>query len=139
MYTKSILCVESGNNATRTLTKWFYQRFPVGVFHTSSLEDARRHISSRPFDLIVLDYCYEDGTGVEFLRELRARKINVPVVFFSVLTRDVDRQMAIAAGCSAYLSKPEDEAKLGPLLCEKLGLNAMPPPIQPKLRYAGIY
>lgn len=68
------------------------------------LELARRE----RFDLYMLDDDYIDGTAVELCKQLRVLTPETPILFFSTAALERDRQQGLAAGASAYLTKPDD-------------------------------
>lgn len=62
-------------------------------------------ISSQPFDVTLVDYRIDTGTGLEFIRMMRARNIDCPAILLTgVRSREVD-VAAQQAGASDYLIK----------------------------------
>jgi DNA-binding response OmpR family regulator len=59
-------------------------------------------------DVIVLDRALPDGDGFESLRSLRVTfaRACVPVVAFTVSTEPAAREVAMSAGCTAFVRKP---------------------------------
>ncbi|HZA15177.1 MAG TPA: response regulator, partial [Myxococcaceae bacterium] len=80
------------------------------VTPVSSLEDARRALSSRRFGLAILDVILPDGDGVQLLEEIRAGGTNadVPVMFLSSEAEVKDRVRGLARGANDYVGKPYD-------------------------------
>jgi len=70
--------------------------------------EAFKLLTSQQFDLCILEYALPDMTGVQFCTLMRQTGCRVPMMFFSAMNREVDRQKAEMAGATAYLSKPED-------------------------------
>jgi DNA-binding response OmpR family regulator len=60
------------------------------------------------FDLYMLDDDYIDGTSLELCKQLRKLTPETPILFFSSRAFQRDREMGMAAGASAYLTKPGD-------------------------------
>lgn len=69
--------------------------------------EARDLIRTQDFDLFLLDYCLPDITGVDLCQTIRELDADVPIVIYSALDRDIDREKAMAAGASKYLIKPD--------------------------------
>ncbi|HXG66464.1 MAG TPA: response regulator [Blastocatellia bacterium] len=61
------------------------------------------------FDLYLLDRRFPDGDGIELCRQIRFFDADTPIVFFSALAYESDRQRGLRAGAQAYLIKPFDE------------------------------
>ena len=62
---------------TRVFTRWGWE--PV---EAASVDEAAA-LLTRPFDLIVLDLTLPGASGVELLREVRARGLSVPVALMT--------------------------------------------------------
>ena len=63
------------------------------------------------FDLCVLEYALVDVTGPQLCSLVRRMGWSVPMIVFTALDREVDRQNALSAGADDYLCKPEDLSK----------------------------
>jgi two-component system OmpR family response regulator len=61
---------------------------------------------SEHFDLFILDNKFDEGSGVELCRTLRANRPDTPVIFYSGAASDSDREAALSAGACAYVAKP---------------------------------
>ena len=76
---------------------------------------AAREAVTEPFDAILLDWRLPDGSGVEWLRSLRAREglnRHVPVLVLTARDRLDDRVEGLDAGADDYLTKPFELAEL---------------------------
>jgi DNA-binding response OmpR family regulator len=60
------------------------------------------------FDLYMLDDDYIDGTALQLCKRLREMTPQTPILFFSARAFERDRELALEAGASAYLNKPDD-------------------------------
>jgi len=72
-----------------------------------NLEEAWRSITEAEPDLIVLDIMLPDGSGLDFLGELRQGK-NIPVLLLTALSETSDELRGIQAGGDDYITKPYD-------------------------------
>jgi DNA-binding response OmpR family regulator len=76
----------------------------------------------RPPDAIVLDMRMPDMDGFEAFTRLRLNPhlADIPVVFLSANVQDSARQAALAAGATAYLTKPFDAREVVAVLREAI-------------------
>lgn len=124
MFRKRILYVTDDIFAADLLkTSLLTDHLPVDMVYAGSLTEARQKLARGPYDLVMLDYCFEDGTGVELCRELRSAGETMPIVFHSALARDVDMIRAREAGCSDYLVKPDDVDRVVSVISRRLAIG----------------
>lgn len=76
------------------------------------LDGAQDALASASFDLILLDLMLPDGRGISFLKGLRARGLQVPVLILTALDQISDRIEGLNAGADDYLVKPFDLSEL---------------------------
>ncbi len=60
---------------------------------------------SEPFDLIVLDWMLPDISGIEVIKHLH-KKSEVPVIFLTAKTSELDKILGLELGADDYLTKP---------------------------------
>ena len=72
-------------------------------------------------DLVLMDIALPGLDGYEVTRRIRAMMPTLPIIGLSSYAMSGDAEKAIAAGCSAYLTKPIDEDLLFKKLKEYLG------------------
>lgn len=70
--------------------------------------DAFGRIINEKIDLCVMEYALPDMTGVQLCGLMRQIGSKVPVVFFTAMSRPIDRELAFGAGANEYLTKPDD-------------------------------
>jgi CheY-like chemotaxis protein len=75
---------------------------------TASPFEALSLISEKDFDLLVVDYQLPGMTGVELCRRVRENDKQTPILFFTGMAHPSDRDVAMAAGATSYLVKPND-------------------------------
>ena len=92
---------------------------------TANNAEAIATIRSETYDLYIFEYCLPVVTGAQLCKMIRARGIKAPIIMYSALFRDVDRDMAIDAGANSYLVKPDEFDKLSATINRLL----CPPPI----------
>ena len=70
-----------------------------------NLDEARACIAVQPPDVIVLDIMLPDGSGLDFLQELR-RDSGLPVLLLTALSTTEDTVRGLTLGADDYLAKP---------------------------------
>lgn len=78
----------------------------------TSVEDARDYCAVQDYEAIILDINLPDGSGLTFLRDLRARADRTPVLMLTALSAIDDRVEALDRGADDYLTKPFDQREL---------------------------
>lgn len=116
---RRILYVEDDADACELLTTLFSSR-GYEVATARSVSVAERMAREGGYDLYILDGRYPDGTGVALCERIRRFDAHTPVLFFSGLAQDDDREQARAAGAQAYLVKPNDFARLAATVTQLL-------------------
>jgi DNA-binding response OmpR family regulator len=74
-----------------------------------SAVEARALMSERSFDLFVLDGWLPGIDGFELCRQIREFDSDTPILFYSGAAYDTDKEMGMAAGANAYVTKPDVE------------------------------
>lgn len=77
------------------------------VMAALTLKDARERMVEATPAAIVLDIMLPDGSGLDFMRELR-QESNIPVLLLTGLTASEDIIQGLSAGGDDYLTKPYD-------------------------------
>jgi DNA-binding response OmpR family regulator len=109
---KNILLVED-NEAIQQLNKEMLEEERGYAVRTAmSLAEARQCIRQFAPDIIVLDIMLPDGSGLDFLKELRHAGSDIPVLILTALSESVDEVKGIRAGGDDYIAKPYDSEVL---------------------------
>jgi two-component system OmpR family response regulator len=81
---------------------------------------AKHLLQAQDFDLIILDLGLPDIDGLELLRKLRSRKIQLPILILTARDGVNDRITGIEQGADDYMTKPfelrELEARVNALI-----------------------
>lgn len=77
------------------------------VMTALSLSEAKKCLAEKRPDVIVLDIMLPDGSGLDFLSELRQRS-NIPVLLLTGLGTNKDITKGLRAGGDDYITKPYD-------------------------------
>lgn len=67
---------------------------------------ALRLIPQCAFDLILLDVMMPKASGYDVCRELRARGVQVPVLFLTAKGEEIDKVVGLKLGADDYVTKP---------------------------------
>lgn len=68
--------------------------------------DADNALTTGTYDLVILDIGLPRMSGLDVLRRLRARKLNVPVLILTALDGTNDRVKGLDLGADDYMAKP---------------------------------
>jgi len=75
------------------------------VLLAESGEEAINLATAFPPDLVILDLCMNDMSGLEVCRQLRSW-LTAPILVLSVIIREADKIAALDSGADDYLTKP---------------------------------
>lgn len=109
----TVLVVEDSITDMQVISKYL-QDAGYSVVCAISSEEAQSKIDLIELDVIVLDVILPDKSGYEICRELKdnAKTSNIPVIFCSTKSSDVDKMWGNMLGADAYLAKPVDKEEL---------------------------
>jgi DNA-binding response OmpR family regulator len=78
-----------------------------------TLKEARHLLEQQNYDLIILDWMFPDGSGVEFLFEQRKSfALTTPVLLLSSKGEPIEKAQALDAGADDYMEKPFSNIEL---------------------------
>lgn len=80
-----------------------------------SFKEAREAFGEKAFDLVILDLNLPDGSGFDFLKEVR-KTSQVPILILTANDMEMNEVMGLELGADDFMSKPFSLAVL-PLLC----------------------
>ncbi len=103
--TEKILLVEDDPSILRGMK----MNLEIEGYRVLTAEDGERGLAlayeAHP-DLIVLDVMLPRMNGYEVCKEIRRRKIDVPIVILSAKSAEIDKIMGLNLGADDYISKP---------------------------------
>jgi two-component system, OmpR family, catabolic regulation response regulator CreB len=100
-----ILLLEDDPAIAQTVA-YALQREGLVVQHASSLREARTAFQQQRPEAGVFDVGLPDGSGLDWLRELRAAGERLPVLMLSARGEELDRVLGLELGADDYLCKP---------------------------------
>jgi DNA-binding response OmpR family regulator len=89
--------------AIRESLAFALKRDGFAIGEAASLREAEQGVSEA--DLVILDLVLPDGSGLDFLRGLRARS-DVPVIVLTSRDEETDRVVGLEMGADDYVLKP---------------------------------
>lgn len=78
----------------------------VSVICRASLALAREALVEKQFDLLILDVNLPDGSGLDLLRQVRAKGNTTPVILLTANDLELDEVTGLEAGADDYITKP---------------------------------
>ena len=100
-----LLFVEDDRDLLKSLLLYFNE-FGYNCEKAHTLAEAIDKISLYTYDCIVLDLTLPDGNGLEFLKILQSRKIDVGVIILSANSNLDDKLKGLDLGADDYRVKP---------------------------------
>jgi two-component system, OmpR family, manganese sensing response regulator len=76
------------------------------IISVCSIAEGKQQAQTRDFDLILLDWFLEDGTGIDLCKWIRSNDERTPIFFYTGMTYPQELQQAIEAGAQGYFIKP---------------------------------
>jgi two-component system, OmpR family, phosphate regulon response regulator PhoB len=102
-----VLCVDDDHETQELMTSLLEQD-GYEVLQAKNLTQGLRLATANRLDLILLDWVFEDGTGIDLCRMLRIQDASAPILFYSDQANRSDIEAALRAGAQGFLVKPVD-------------------------------
>ena len=91
---------------TRDLMRLVLTQEQYEVVTANSMRDAVALAEKENFDLFMFDSWLPDGTGIELCKRIREMNQLTPILFYSGLAHEQNKQEALRSGAQEYLVKP---------------------------------
>ncbi len=105
--------IESCRVLAQLLTIWGYE-----VEIAQSFADGLNLVTSKSFDLYILDNWFKDGSGIKLCETIRISDQETPVIFLSAAVYESDHRAGMDAGAQFYFNKPVEIKKLEEVLAQ---------------------
>ena len=102
---RNILMVEDDSTIAFAV-KYAVEQEGFNLDIAENLENARKIVNIKEYDLILLDVMLPDGNGYEFLKQLREHDEDTPVIFLTACDEEVNIVMGLDIGGDDYITKP---------------------------------
>jgi heavy metal response regulator len=100
-----VLVIEDESKVASFIKKGL-QEESYAVDVASDGEEGLTYLNNNTYDAMVLDLMLPKKNGIEVMREVRAMKLNVPVIMLTARDTLADKVMGLDAGADDYLTKP---------------------------------
>jgi CheY-like chemotaxis protein len=107
---RTILIVEDSELNRDLLVQIFEGSYDIEV--AADGQAAVQIAAARQLDLILMDIGLPGLSGLDAVRAIRARSLDVPIIAVSSRVMPGDRDLAFEAGCDEFVSKPIDDLRL---------------------------
>jgi DNA-binding NtrC family response regulator len=122
---KPHILIVDDDPATRFGFSKYLSKIEYAVKEASSLAEARKAITSKRFDAVILDLILPDGNGIDWIQELRETCPDIAVV---VITGAGDIPVAVEAmrrGADNFMTKPVNMEDLEVFLRKSLEIGTL--------------
>lgn len=102
---QSILIVDD-DHSIRTMLVDYFSGHGYRADGVATATDALRVFSAKSYDLALLDLGLPDADGTELARHFRERAIDLPIIFITGRSDEVDVVMGLELGADDYIAKP---------------------------------
>lgn len=99
------LLIVEDDNALGQGVRLALQGPEVEITLCRTLAEGRSALAEKPFDLLILDINLPDGSGLDFLREVRQSGA-VPVILLTANDMETDIVVGLESGADDYITKP---------------------------------
>jgi two-component system, OmpR family, response regulator CssR len=100
----NIYLLEDEENLNEILTTYLMNE-GWHVLSFTTVDEAKKHIEDKPH-LWILDIMLPDGSGYDFIKEVKHTYEETPVIFISARDQSFDRLLGLELGSDDYLPKP---------------------------------
>jgi len=101
----NILIIEDEYKVAEALKEGLeHEGYSVDLAHTG--EDGFFLLNSKQYDLLLLDLMLPGRDGIEILKTIRNKKLNIPVLILTARDTVEDRVLGLDSGADDYLIKP---------------------------------
>ncbi len=100
-----ILIIDDEPIITSMLERFLSQE-GYDVATANDIKEANTRMSHKDFDLLISDIILGSNTGIDLLREIKAKKLSCPVIFITGNPNVETASEAVRLGAYDYLSKP---------------------------------
>jgi CheY-like chemotaxis protein len=112
------LLVVEDHGDTADMMKLMLESEGHEVALAGDVETALEKASQEEFDLLISDLGLPDGSGLDLMRELRARGRNLPGIALSGYGQEEDVRRSREAGFIAHVIKPVDMDRMMAVLAD---------------------
>lgn len=101
----SVILLVEDDYALAMGTEYALQSEGYRVILAGTIEEARKNLD-KTVDLILLDVMLPDGNGYDFCREVRQQNWEIPIIFLTAVSEEVNIVQGLDLGADDYIAKP---------------------------------
>lgn len=101
---KTILLVED-DKALAMGTVFVLEAEGYTVRHAANIRSANELLDDK-VDLMLLDVMLPDGSGYDFCREVRGKGVQIPIIFLTAMSEEINIVQGLELGADDYVAKP---------------------------------
>ena len=101
---KTILLVED-DKALAMGTVFVLEAEGYTVRHAANIRSANELLDDK-VDLMLFDVMLPDGSGYDFCREVRGKGVQIPIIFLTAMSEEVNIVQGLELGADDYVAKP---------------------------------
>ena len=101
----SVILLVEDDYALAMGTEYALQSEGYRVILAGTIEEARKNLD-KMVDLILLDVMLPDGNGYDFCREVRQQNWEIPIIFLTAVSEEVNIVQGLDLGADDYIAKP---------------------------------
>lgn len=100
-----ILLVEDEQDLAKQLEDWFLrEQHTIDVVYNG--QDALTRLTIYQYDVVILDWMLPQVSGIDVLKQLRAKNNKTPVIMLTAKDSEDDKERGLDSGADDYLTKP---------------------------------
>ena len=126
----SVLIVDDDPFARQTLSEWL-RRKNFSVIEAENGWQAMERIRKNYLDIVISDVVMPVMDGIQFLKEAKAVKANIPIIMISGVPSHTTALNVMTHGASDYLPKPFTPEELTSRVSRTLKMKALSKPLAP--------
>jgi DNA-binding response OmpR family regulator len=119
----AILCIEDDPDTIEMLVLLLTQA-GYDVTQAGNITDGLALAHQGGFDLILLDWYFPDGTGIQLCRDIRKFDAMTPILFYTGEAHRSELLEAMSAGAHGYFIKPVNHTALLQTIGEYTGAES---------------
>jgi two-component system, OmpR family, response regulator len=105
---------------TCEMMRIYFAKSGYEVVSAETVGEALRQVKTGDFDLILLDWFLEDGTGLDLCRAIRAFGSDTPIYYCTGNAYQSEVERGMGAGAQGYFIKPIDLDRLAESMSRQL-------------------
>ncbi len=102
---KKVLIAED-DRVNLMMVKLFLETTGIKIFNANNGDEAVELADKEKPDIILMDIRMPGMDGLDATRIIRATDKNVPIIAVTAFAMPNDEEIALSAGCSAFVTKP---------------------------------